>query len=354
MSDNWPASSRKTVPPQKITERAAVNAVRAFFEKRSQVYLEVDQSNDYGKDAYVDLAEAGGLTGLVISIQVKGGLSYRSGTRYHIPYSPSDRNLWVDSSVPVFGIVHDEERSCLHWVNLTYELLDRPSDKHGKVEAKFFLDDSTWPDFYQHAARAAKLGGRSILGLHSKDPTQQHAAISDCFAIGRFDPRALIMLRRSLLYLIPECVEHAIYMLAHCVPFNPDRFWTKENTVFEEVKAEVVGSFNWTASDAAYLLKFVDDDMFHRGSIGEDIYLLLSVGWAPDVHSLFKATLDLALASGDLDIALKSLAIIQYQSGDDARQVVQAVVEQHPIIVNDAYINDLILAVQENGWLDIT
>ena len=94
--------------------------------------------------------------------------------------------------------------------------------------------------------------------------------------------------------------------------------------------------------------------MFHRGSIGEDIYLLLSTGWAPDVHSLFKATLDMALASGDLDIALKSLAIIQYQSGDDARKVVQAVVEQHPIIANDAYINDLILAVQENGWLDIT
>ena len=144
-------------------------------------------------------------------------------------------------------------------------------------------------------------------------------------------------------------------MLAHCVPFHPDRFWTKENIVSAEAKAEIVRAFNWTASDAAYLLKFVDDEnMFHRGSIGEDIYLLLSTGWAPDVHNLFKATLDMALASGDLDIALKSLAIIQYQSGDDARKVVQAVVEQYPIIANDTYINDLILAVQENGWLDIT
>lgn len=354
MSDNKPARPRKTVSPQRITEGAAVNTVRTFFERHSQVYLEVDQRNDYGKDAYIDLVENGELTGLVISIQVKGGPSYRSGSKYYIPYSPSDRNLWVDSSVPVFGIVHDEEESCLHWVNLTSELLDRSNDKYGKAEAKLPLDDTTWPNFYKYAARAAKLGGRSLLGLHSRDVTQQHAAISDCFAIGRFDPRALIMLRRSLIFLPSESVEHAIYMLAHCVPHHPDRWWTEDNMVSERVRAEVLRELNWTPSDTAYLLKFVDEEnMFRRGSIGEDIYLLLSTGWGPDTYHLFEKTLDLAVDSDDMDIALKSLTVLQYKSGDDAPEVLYEIVERYPHLFKDARIKDLLLAVQKYGWLDI-
>ncbi len=348
-------SERKTVSTQRVTARAAVNAVRTFLEKHSQVYLEVDQSNDFGKDAYMDLVKDGGLTGLVVAIQVKGGPSYRSGSGYYIPYSPSDRRLWVDSSVPVFGIVHDEEKSYLHWVNLTAELLDCPDDRHGKVQAKFLLDDTTWSDFYEVAARAAKLGGRSLLGLHSNDLTQQHIAISDCFAIGRFDSRALIMLRRSLPHLLPEAVEHAVYTLAHSVPYHPDRFWTKDNTVSSKVQSEVLRAFNWTPSDAAYLLRFVDNEnMFRRGSVGEDIYLLLSGGWEPDVFQLFADTLELAVSIGDEDLSLKSLAIMQYHGGEEgARVVIEEAIRRYPELINYAHVNELVMEVQEHGWLDI-
>lgn len=354
MPDNRSASSRKTVPSQKVAERIAVNAVRDFFERHSQVYLEVDQGRDYGKDAYVDLVEDGKLTGLVISIQVKGGSSYRRGSGYHIPYSPSDRNLWVDSSVPVFGVVYDDERSCLHWVNLTSELLDLPSHKHGAVDAELVLDDSTWPSFYRHAVRAAKLGGRSLLGLHSEDLAQQHAAISDCFAIGRFDSRALIALRRSLPYLSPESVEHAIRVLATCVPHHPDRFWTEDNTVSDKVRSEVMRALKWNPTDTAYLLKYVDnEEMFCRGSIGEDIYLLLSRGWGPDVDRLFDETLELAVETGDMDVALKSLIIIQYQNGDDAPEVLFEIVKQYPVLFRDDRVKELLVAVQRHGWFDI-
>ncbi len=354
MPDNHSANPRKTVATQKITERIAVNAVRDFFERHSQVYLEVDQSRDYGKDAYVDLVENGELTGLVISIQVKGGQSYHRSSGYYIPYSPSDRNLWVDSSVPVFGIVYDDELSCLHWVNLTSELLDRPSDKHGTVDVELMLDDSTWSDFYRHAVRAAKLGGRSLLGLHSENLGQQYAAISDCFAIGRFDSRALIMLRRSLPYLPPESVEHAIYVLATCVPHHPDRFWTEDNTVPDKARSEVMRALRWTPSDAANLLKYVDNEnMFGRGSIGEDIYLLLSHGWGPDVDSLFEETLELAVETDDMDIALKALAIIQYQSGSNAPEVLFEIVKKYPVLFRDDRIKELLVAVQRHGWVDI-
>lgn len=355
MSNNGSVYSRKRISPEKVTGKIAVNAVRDFFERNSQVYLEVDQSNDYGKDAYIDLAENGEVTGLVIAVQVKGGQSYRRDSTYYIRYSSSDRNLWVDSSVPVFGIVHDEERSCLHWVNLTSELLDRPSDKHGTVEAKIRLDESTWPDFYQHAVRAAKLGGRSLLGLYSNSLGQQHAAISDCFAIGRFDPRAFIMLRRSLPYLPPESAEHAVYALAHCVTYHPDRFWTEHNTVSDKARAEVLKSLNWKASEAAYLLSLVDEEnMFERGTIGQDVYLLLSSGWGPDTNFLFDEIIELAVKFGDMELAYKALVIIQYRAEGDAHALLFDIVRRHPGLFKDTQIRKLLVAVQIHGWLDIS
>ena len=291
----------------------------------------------------------------MISAQVKGGKSYRRGSKYYIPYSPADQNLWVDSSVPVYGIVHDDEGSSLHWVNLTSELLDRPADKHGTVEAPFVLDDDTWSDFYRDAVRAAKLGGRSILGLHSDNSEQQHAAISDCFALGRFDSRAFIMLRRSLLYLSSDTIEHMIYALSHCISLHPDRWWTKDNMVSDKVRGDVLKALNWAPSDAAYLLKVVDsEDMFSRGTIGQDIYLLLSSGWDPDVRMLFEDTLDSALKNKDMDVAFKALIIIQYQSDDDAPEVFFEIAKRHPALLRDENICNLFLMVQKYGWLDIS
>ena len=87
-------------------------------------------------------------------------------------------------------------------------------------------------------------------------------------------------------------------------------------------------ALKWTPSDAVHLLRYVDDEnMFRRGGIGEDIYLLLSHGWDPDVEMLFNETLKLAIERGDMDIALKSLAIIQYRSGDNAPEVLFGIVK---------------------------
>jgi len=162
------------------------------------------------------------------------------------------------------------------------------------------------------------------------------------------------MLRRSLPYLPPESVEHAIYVLATCVPHHPDRFWTEDNTVPDKARSEVMRALRWTPSDAANLLKYVDNEnMFGRGSIGEDIYLLLSHGWGPDVDSLFEETLELAVETDDMDIALKALAIIQYQSGSNAPEVLFEIVKKYPVLFRDDRIKELLVAVQRHGWVDI-
>jgi hypothetical protein len=89
-------------------------------------------------------------------------------------------------------------------------------------------------------------------------------------------------------------------------------------------------------------------------AFGQDVYLLLSEGWGPDVFQLFADTLELAVSVGDRDIALKSLAIMQYMSGGEgARPVVEEAIKRYPNLVNYAHVNELTMALQQHGWLDI-
>lgn len=339
---------------QHVTARAAVNAVRSFLEERSQIYHEVDQANDYGKDAYVDLVVNGEVTGEVIALQVKGGPSYKSRAGHFIPYSAADKSLWASSSVPVFGIVCDLEDRALFWVCLTDVLSEPKALGKGKIPVLGRLDSETWDEFLSRALRESKRRGAGLLGIYSHEPEQQRVAIQDAFAIGRYDARAMIMLRRSLSQLDEGARPLAIFALAHCIPLHPDIYWHSMNTVLSSVKLEVCRELNWTLDDAFVLLRAVDpEDMFRRGALGEHVYLLLSQGWAPDVIDLFARTLSRAVEVRDDDIAYKALVLLQYQAGDDARDAIEWALEKHVQLQSIPMVLELLSAVREFGWVDI-
>ena len=343
---------RKRVPIQRIVERAAVNRVRSFFERHGQVYFEVDQANDYGKDAYLDLVESGKLTGQVIALQVKGGNSYKTSSGCFVPFGEADRALWVESSIPVFGVVDDPDEDSLSWVNLTEEL-EQSCELSGRVPARSPLNDDTWSRFFSTAVSVSKRPG-SLLGLHSESPDRQGAAVWDCFALGRFDARALVMLQRSLPYLDVGILPEAVHALAHCVPHHPDIFWTDTSTIPSRTRAAVLRRLNWTTDDAIRLLRLVDDEnMFRRGSVGEDVYLLLSTGWGPDVMSLFGTVVERAVSDGDERLALRALAVMQYQVGDDALNFIRAAFAEFPALNTMPSVCELLAAVEEHGWIDI-
>ncbi|WP_418004405.1 DUF4365 domain-containing protein [Mycobacterium sp. PDNC021] len=347
-------ADRKMRARQHVTARVAVNVVRSFLEERGQIYHEVDQANDYGKDAYVDVVLNGGVTGDVIALQVKGGPSYKSRAGYFIPYGAADKELWANSSVPVFGIVCDLEDRALYWVCLT-DVLSKPNvPGKGKIAVDGRLASDTWHDFLSNALHESKRRGAGLLGIYSRDPDQQLVAIRDAFAIGRHDARAMIMLRRSLCELDERTLPYAIDALAHCVPFHPDIMWHSMNTVLYSVKAEVCREFNWTLDDAFLLLRAVDsEELFRRGTLGEHVYLLLSEGWLPDVVDLFARTLSRAVAVRDDDVAYKVLILLQYQAGEDARELLQSAMDKHTELQSIPMVLELVSAVREFGWVDI-
>ena len=96
----------------------AVNVSRSFFEENDLIFQEIDLRNDIGKDAVLDLARSGDDAGLTVALQIKGGRKYKRKDEHSIPIDDRLRNIWRNSSIPIFVIVLDPDDEELYWGNL--------------------------------------------------------------------------------------------------------------------------------------------------------------------------------------------------------------------------------------------
>jgi hypothetical protein len=249
-------SNSPRVRQTRKAERAAVNAVRSLFEAHDLVFQEVDQSNDYGKDAYVDLTADGELSGHVIALQIKGGSTYVRSSGYAIPCDREHGGFWFNSSVPVIGIIQDPHSQGLYWENLTRYLREvDPSPTSIPVPSSQTLTIESLKAFIDEMVRYLRsYAGSRWLDLASSDPNRQAGAALDCFAIGRFDSRGLILLREVLTRLSGEGFKTGTHLLAHTTP-HPDIFWTKDSWISEPIKREVRSALIWQPSELRQLLQ---------------------------------------------------------------------------------------------------
>jgi hypothetical protein len=91
----------------RITSRDGVNAARTFFEHHGCTFQEIGQQHDFGKDAYIDVADDRKITHLCVALQIKSGASYRAAAGDYLIPVDNHADLWRRSTVPVFGIVYD-------------------------------------------------------------------------------------------------------------------------------------------------------------------------------------------------------------------------------------------------------
>jgi Domain of unknown function (DUF4365) len=251
---------RKKLLPNRRTTAAAMNAVQTFFEDAGYIFQRVAQENDIGKDAYVDLSHKNYATGELLALQVKGGRSYFRGRRWIIPASNADLSLWRDSSIPVFGVVHDPESKVLRWVDLTHAArlasAQMPRDQFQVLAADGYggqavvvpeeqmLTSASMEAFVKAAQRALRRhGGQALLNLVDRDERSTLAAIWEAFALGRSDARALILLRNVLPRLRGLAFEDALWALSH-VTSNPDIWWSASEAPPQtaEVRTIVIGT----------------------------------------------------------------------------------------------------------------
>ena len=188
------------VPESWVTSKQAVNFFSTWCAARSWVFQPVDASNDFGKDGYVDITDENGrLTGELFSVQVKGGESWTAAGGYRIPVG-KHRDVWMNSTVPVIGIVHDPRDGRLRWVNLTAALReDRELASVHVPDGALLDEDEQLPSLMESVRATTRPGLPMALGSDSDD--EQEAAVWDCFAIARRNADALIAVRRCFLAL---------------------------------------------------------------------------------------------------------------------------------------------------------
>jgi len=343
------------IPPHRSTAKAGVNAARTLFEGCNYVFQEVELGNDFGKDAYVDLVNGREVTGLCVALQIKSGESFRRSTGYAIPIE-EHYSIWRHSSLPVAGIVYDPDIDKLFWCNIS-EYLETLHDEipasisvsKDKVLDRVTLERHFKPEMRRTAGRRSV--GTALLQLCSQSKSVQVAALADCFAVGRSEPRVLILLRYLLDLLSGESLKVGMLVLAHATP-HPDIFWSyKHNWIPEEVRVQVRPHFNWSHEELCRMFAAVEWSEWERGNNGQNLYMLLLED--PNIAAKMERVAVTFLESGQDEHAFGAMYLVIYWAAEDAAAKYEELVSKHPGFRALRMAAEVEYALGEVGWVSL-
>jgi hypothetical protein len=196
--------------------------------------------------------------------------------------------------------------------------------------------------------------GSRWLDLASSDPSRQAGAVLDCFAIGRFDSRGLILLRGLLTRLSGDGFKAGIHLLAHATP-HPDIFWTKHNWISEPIKKEVRSTLVWQPFELRQLLgklaEIKDEETWGRGTLGQSLYSLFVED--PAIEGKLEGALRDAVRAWEDEIAYQLFFIAVYRSRQGARDYCEELTRRFPRLLGDTRVQQIRSIVEEFGWIDI-
>jgi Domain of unknown function (DUF4365) len=333
-------------------ERAGVRAAQKVFENAGFLFQEIDLANDIGKDAYVDLAQGGIFGGDMVALQVKSGEKYRRGDDFKVPCDANDVAIWRGSLVPIVGVVFDMSAETLHWADLTAWAQDQSTTRPGTfcpVERANVLSAETLDAFVAVMRRRLRdLTNPAVFDLAADDALAQRRAVYDCWAVGRRDVRALVVLRASLRWLDDvDALWPAIQILSLATP-HPDVFWTDENRLPEPTTTRLQATYRWSVEEAGLLLGAPVDDMWQRGGLGQSVYMLLVED--PNVETLLRQVIE---RTTDDEIAYWATGILVHLAGDHGLTVLDEVVLTSPLLQADQMVTELRQTLVDCGHISI-
>ncbi|WP_158294001.1 DUF4365 domain-containing protein [Kribbella sp. VKM Ac-2568] len=336
-----------------VTSQKAVNAFQNFCLDQRWVFTETPEQTDFGKDGYLDFSKDGRLTGQCIALQIKGGVSFRKRDGYIIPADRRRRTFWMESSVPVFGIVWDPVDSGLYWTELTEPLRQKGIDTTLRIPITNRLRVEALDDFLDAMWRSTT-GPTIALAFGSDDAELQDAAAYDCFGLGRADARYLILLRRVMFGLRPTALDWAIKVLNYC-SLNGDNSYRSE-WMSENNRATVREQFTWTVDEAIELLdRTPDEEGFQRGTFSSCIYWLI-VGTdfnRPRYVDLTEAATLRAASSGREHAAKWGLVLRVYWAGEDGLEVFKRLIEAEPVLGRSDVARLIGQTLNDHGYISL-
>jgi len=338
----------------RITETSAVSAVRDFFESNGCVYQSVDTANDYGKDAYIDLAKGERITGLCAALQIKGGVSYRRADgSYSIPLDQQHAKIWRESTLPILGFVHDPDDGLVRWCSISefLSLAHNATATHIPVARDPILDINELHSRLRNTVLAMSgVARHPLIQALSEDSDISESAILDCFALGRGEARIFIGLRYLLRGLDTDVVRAFIHVLAHLTA-HPDVFWHRENWISQDVEQVVQPHLRWEQDEILRLLQAVETDEYERGGMGQSLYMLFVQD--PHIVAKMKSVAVWAADLGDEDAANVALYLYLYWLGEDAPEHFATLLASHTGLASLSYTSEISQQLRDYGYLAI-
>ncbi len=337
---------------ERIISREGVNAAQAFFERNGSIFQEVPQQNDFGKDGYLDFGEGGAVTCMCAALQIKSGASYRTARGdYFIPIDDHADN-WRNSTIPIFGLVYDPTDHQIRWIDVTGYLRYHPEQQKGSIlipRGNVLDEVCLRTDFKAATARYAAGGfGGLMLSLLSPEPLQTDA-VYDAWALGRFDTKYLLILRRLIMDLGAEPLRRTIFLLSHAGS-HPNLLWNtdkeKGNWISPALLTELLPSFKWSPEEIARMMRAVHYSDWGHGTLGE----CLDVLFYEDQHIVAKLhiAIELLLKDPEEEYAIRAATLVLSHSKDQRKKLAQ-LRQEFPILVNHEWFEGVSAEVENSG-----
>lgn len=270
------------------TSREGINFVRRLVERQNSTFQEIDLHNDLGNDAYIEFVVDESATGCCVALQIKAGVSYRSGSdRYSFSADRDHFEYWAMHTLPVLAVIFDPEKEKAVWVDITDHLRVNPTivaTGPYTLHAERDFSEQTFTEFRDHCLRyREEYGQESNLGralgsfAAREDVERCFDGLGALFAYHRHHAATWYYLISCFSnYRGHPILRSLIARLCH-VPGHGDIFWSSSNTISEGVRREarMMMKERFDRRDALTLLSAVDDAGIDRGTIGQCVHALV-------------------------------------------------------------------------------
>jgi hypothetical protein len=266
-----------------VTSKLGVNFVRTVVESAGCIFHQIDQENDLGIDAIIELVMDGVPLNKQFAVQIKSGQSFYNGQSKQclIPVGTHFK-YWSNYPLPVYGIVYVPSIKSAYWVNIKNHL------KHVGECSTIKFDNTKVNNFTDIDFVKVFLPGilnqlpelsfeEAKILFDSTHASENYLGLVVLFHIA---PNAIETWDSFIDFFqnkdFSEIPTRLIYYLAH-IPWHPD-IWYRGEQINDDTKDHVQKRFDeFDKQDVIKLLSFIDEEVgICRGSIGQSVEAIIS------------------------------------------------------------------------------
>lgn len=271
------------------TADEGVDFIRSLVRRQRCTFTSIRQEDDLGNDGYIEFVQEEDATGCCIAIQIKSGVSYRSGSGGRYSFS-ADQDHFEYSAVhalPVGVIFFDPEKGTAVWGDITSHLEQNPERIRSgpyTISATREFSDRTfdefrayWLDYRDRFAGNANFGRALEDFSHVEDLETCMDGLYALFSFHRSRTATWHYLISSIRHFRGHpLLPRLIVMLAH-LPGHGDIFWHAENYVRESTRMAALPYLRELLGrdDVVAMLEAVDSYGFERGSLGWNVDVVI-------------------------------------------------------------------------------